>query len=154
MPPSTCPTRPTPPLALGRLVVLVRDYDEALAFYQAAFGATVLFDAPSPTGDRFLHLGFGASPDATATDSGNTPGIGIWLLRVSGADADRVGRQTGGQPLAVFYTPDVAAAVARVQAAGGKTVRPIRSAGGASFAHVVDLYGNEFVIVQLPEGKG
>ncbi len=132
------------PFTFGRTVVLVRDYDEALAFYQAAFGARVLFDAPSPNGDRYLHvaLSAGAESEASATP-------GFWLLRASGEDTLRVGDQTGGQPLAVLYTKDAPAAVARVEAAGGPVRRPMASAGGARFAHVADLYGNEFVIVEL-----
>jgi predicted enzyme related to lactoylglutathione lyase len=127
-----------PPLTLGRVVVLVRDYEAALAFYRAAFGARVLFDAPSPAGGRYLHLGFGGES-----------GAGLWLMRVGEADAGRVGRQTGGEPLAVFYTPDVEAAVARAKAAGATIVRAVDTAGGGSFAHVADLYGNEFVLVEL-----
>lgn len=126
-----------PPLTLGRVVVLVRDYDAALAFYQAAFGAQVLFDAPSPTGDRYLHVGFG--PEASA---------GVWFLRAGGEAATRVGRQTGGEPLAVFYTSDVRAAVSRAEAAGAQITRPVESADGASFAHVTDLYGNVLVLVE------
>ncbi|HEV7992366.1 MAG TPA: VOC family protein [Gemmatimonadaceae bacterium] len=125
-------------LTLGRVVVLIRDYDEALAFYRSAFGASVLFDAPSPNGDRYLHLGFG--PDASA---------GVWLLRATGEATARVGRQTGGEPLAVFYTSDLRAAVARAAAGGAEIVRPVESADGASFAHVTDLYGNVFVLVEL-----
>ena len=127
-----------PPLTLGRLVVLIRDYDEALAFYRAAFGAHVLFDAPSPTGDRYLHVGFGTEGSA-----------GVWFLRGAGETASRIGRQTGGEPLAVFYTADVHATVARAVAAGAEVVRPIDSAAGASFAHVADLYGNVFVFAEL-----
>jgi len=127
-----------PPLTLGRLVVLVHDYDVALAFYRAAFGAEVLFDAPTPSGDRYLHIGFG--PEA---------GAGVWLLRAGGEAAARVGRQTGGEPLAVFYTPDVRAAVARAAAAGAEVVRPVESADGASFAHVADVYGNVLVLVEF-----
>jgi predicted enzyme related to lactoylglutathione lyase len=144
------PTRASPavaPLTLGRVVVLVRDYDAALAFYRAAFGARVLFDAPSPSGDRYLHLGFGAPTDDPSADG--APGVGLWLLRAGGEDAARVGRQTGGQPLAVCYTPDVRAAVARAKAAGATVVRPVAAADGAAFAHVADLYGNEFVLVEL-----
>lgn len=142
-----------PPLTLGRIVILVRDYDAALAFYQAAFGARVLFDVPSPSGDRYLHLGFDAEATvAPPNRSGGALGAGIWLLRATGAEEAHVGRQTGGQPLAVFYTPDVRAAVARVQAAGGRVVRPVAVADGARFAHVTDLYGNEFVLVELAAG--
>jgi predicted enzyme related to lactoylglutathione lyase len=133
------PTK-APPLTLGRLVVLVREYDAALAFYQAAFGARVLFDAPTSSGGRYLHLGF------------DDAGIGVWLLRAEGVNDARVGRQTGGEPMAVFYTPDVRAAVARVQSADGIVVRPVAMADGARFAHVADLYGNEFVLVELASG--
>ena len=126
------------PLTLGRIVVLVRDYDAALAFYRAAFGATVLFDAPTASGGRYLHLGFGS-----------VPGVGVWLMRAGEADSERVGRQTGGEPLAVFYTPDVRAALGRAEAAGGAVVRPLETADGAQFAHVADLYGNIFLLVEL-----
>lgn len=143
MPSSNASATSAPPLTLGRIVVLVRDYDEALAFYQAAFGAQVMFDAPSPSGDRYLHLGFG---DA---DEGTVQGAGIWLLAARGEDDTRVGRQTGGQPIGVFYTTDVQGAVERLEQAGGSIARPVASAGGARFAHVNDLYGNEFVLVEL-----
>ncbi len=148
MPPTIGSRTSAPPLTLGRIVVLVRDYDAALAFYRAAFGAHVLFDAPAPSGDRYLHLGFGAAP-ADAAGAAATGGAGVWLMRAGEGDDARVGRQTGGQPLAVFYTPDVRAAIGRVEAAGGTTVRPVRTDAGASFAHIADLYGNEFVLVEV-----
>jgi predicted enzyme related to lactoylglutathione lyase len=146
------PTSPGPVLTLGRVVLLVRDYDAALAFYQAAFGARVLFDAPSPSGDRYLHLGFGAEASALDGGRGGAPALGIWLLRASGADEALVGRQAGGQPLVVFYTTDVEVAVARAQAAGAALVRPVTVADGATFAHVADLYGNEFVLAEIAAG--
>jgi predicted enzyme related to lactoylglutathione lyase len=133
------PSVSAPPLTLGRVVVLVRDYDAALAFYQQAFGVQVLFDAPSAAGGRYLHVGFG--PGSAA---------GVWFLRPGGAALARVGQQTGGEPLAVLYTPDVRAAVARAVAAGAELVRPIESADGATFAHVADLYGNVLLLVTLP----
>ena len=138
----------SPPLTLGRVVVLVHDYDAALAFYRAAFGARVLFDTPRPAGGRYLHLGFGAPMGSDGCS--DAPGVGIWLLQPGAEGTERVGRQTGGEPLAVFYTPDVRGAVARAEAAGASTVRPLEVADGASFAHVADLYGNVFVLVELP----
>jgi predicted enzyme related to lactoylglutathione lyase len=135
------------PLALGRLVVLVRDYDTALEFYRAAFGARVLFDAPLPSGDRYLHLGFDGETDYSVPTG--APAVGVWLLRAGGESETRVGRQTGGEPLAVFYTPDVRGAAARAEAAGAELVRPVVTADGASFAHVADLYGNVFVLVEF-----
>jgi predicted enzyme related to lactoylglutathione lyase len=147
MPATIPPEVSAPPLTLGRLVVLVDDYDAALAFYRAAFGATVLFDAPGPVGDRYVHLGFDGT--ATGTPRRGDPGIGLWLLRASGAARERIGQQTGGEPLAVFYTADVAAAVARAAEAGARIARSVEMADGARFAHVADLYGNVFVLVEL-----
>lgn len=137
-------TTTAPSISLGRVVILVRDYATALAFYQAALGATVLFDATTPTGQRLLHVGFlGGQPGATSA--------GFWLLEPSGPEATAlIGRQTGGHPLAVLYTPDCAGAVARFTAAGGTLRRPAQTADGATFAHVEDLYGNELILVQLP----
>ena len=135
---SVLPIADASPLTLGRIVVLVREYDAALDFYRAAFGATVLFDTPTASGGRYLHLGFGS-----------VAGVGVWLMRAGEADTERVGRQTGGEPLAVFYTPDVRAALARAEAAGGAVVRPLETADGARFAHVADLYGNVFVLAEL-----
>jgi predicted enzyme related to lactoylglutathione lyase len=137
----------TAPLTLGRLVVLVEDYDAALSFYQSAFGARVLFDAPAPGGGRYLHVGFGSGEDE-ANDA-SASGAAIWLLRAGGGDGGRVGHQTGGEPVAVFYTPDVKAAVERAEAAGAAIVRTLETTDGASFAHVADLYGNVFVLVQM-----
>lgn len=128
-----------PPLTLGRVVVLVRDCEAALAFYRAAFGARVLYDGPGPSGERYLHVGFGAET-----------GAGIWLLRAGGGSSARVGQQTGGEPLIVFYTPDLAVAVARAVAAGAEIVRAVEHADGAGFAHLADLYGNVILLVELP----
>lgn len=147
--PSTPHAPPT--FSLGRLVILVRDHDEALEFYRSAFGARVIFDAPAPGGDRFLHVAL----DGDVEDvPGDRAPVGIWFLRAGAEDDGRVGLQAGGQPLAVLYTPDVVGAVARVESAGGTTARPVATAGGASFAHVRDLYGNELVLVQLGSGAG
>lgn len=132
-------SHPAAALRLGRVVVLVHDYEEALRFYREAFGAQLLFDGPSPTGDRYLHVGFGGEA-----------GTGVWFLRAQGETASRVGRQTGGEPLAVLYAEDLQAALARARGAGATVIRPVETAAGACFAHLADLYGNVFVIVELP----
>lgn len=139
-------------LSFGRLVVLVRDYGEALAFYGAAFGAQVLFDAASPDGGRYLHLTLGG--DMMDRGDRGRPSAGIWLLQASDADSSLVGRQAGRQPLAVLYASDVRAALRRAEAAGASVVRPLVEADGASFAHVADLYGNEYVLVELAAAPG
>lgn len=142
-----------PTITLGRVVILVRDYTEALRFYQEAFGAEVLFDAPAPDGTRYLHLGFSAA-GAQNESGGSGASTGIWFLRPKNGDETHVGRQTGGEPLAVFYTDDVEGAARRVADAGGKRLTAVVESGGARHAHVADLYGNVFVLVEFLEKSG
>jgi catechol 2,3-dioxygenase-like lactoylglutathione lyase family enzyme len=128
---------------LGRVVVLVHHYDEALAFYTEQFGCDVVLDRPGPDGQRFVHVRF---PGDTAA---------IWLLR-PGAEAgvDRVGAQTGGEPVAVLYTDDLRELVARWRSRQVRFRVDPYEAEGTQVCHVLDLYGNEFVAVQLAELTG
>lgn len=132
-------------VSLGRVVLLVHDYDVALDFYRAALGAEPIFDQPTPSGDRYLHLGL---PGQAAGDGAGPP-VGLWLLRATGDDAALVGRQAAGHPLLVLYTGDCDAAVERFVRAGGSLRQPARTEAGARFAHVADLYGNELLLVQM-----
>ena len=138
-----------PPTTIGRTVVLVRDEDDAAAFYHATFGFTTLHDSTSPTGQRFLHVG---PPAALQPPHG--PPAGLWLLRAGPDDTALVGRQAGGQPLLVLYTADCRAHCERLRELGVRIVRPPAEGGGALFAHCQDLYGNEIVLVQLAARAG
>lgn len=128
--------------ALGRTVLLVHDYDEALAFYRDTLGFHPLHDVTSPDGQRFLHVGM--------PGQGGTPPVGLWLLQPGGGDEGLVGRQAGGQPLLVLYTADCRGACERLEARGVRFKTPPAEADGATFAHFLDLYGNEIVLVELP----
>jgi catechol 2,3-dioxygenase-like lactoylglutathione lyase family enzyme len=132
--------------SLGRTVLLVRNYDEALAFYRDALGFTVLYDQTASNGQRFLHIG--------VPGQAGSPPVGLWMLEADGTDAALVGRQAGSHPLFVLYTADCRSTADELARRGV----PIRKApvedSGAVFAHVADLYGNELVLVQLTEGRG
>ena len=122
---------------LGRMVILVEDYDEAIDFYTRKLGFEVFVDMDaSPR--RYVHVRLPSQPD-----------VGIWLMRAESTDQRaRVGAQTAGQPCAVLYTDDLAQGHAELVERGVVFVRPPREEGGAAFAHFLDLYGNEFVLVQ------
>lgn len=125
---------------VGRLVLLVRDYDEAIDFY-GKLGFDVLFDERSPDGFRFVHLGLG-----------DQNGVGLWLLQP--ADEEQmgsIGRQTGGQPLMVLYTNDLLADHEALTAQGVEFREPPREEADSFVAHVLDVYGNELVLVQVKQ---
>lgn len=131
--------------ALGRFVLLVRDYGEALAFYRDILGFATLYDQTASTGQRFLHVG--------VPGQAGTPPVGLWMLEVTGADADLVGRQAGSHPLLVVYTADCRATVAELERRGVTFRKAPVEDSGAVYAHFADLYGNELVLVQLTAGK-
>src|SRR5688572_8423431 len=83
--------------SLGRVIILVRDYDQAFEFYQRVFSCRKLFDSLSPGGQRFLHIAFSQDDD-----------IGIWFLKADGPEQESViGNQTAGQPTLVIYTEKI-----------------------------------------------
>lgn len=125
---------------VGRVVVLVRDYDEAIEFY-AGLGFQRLFDGRSDNGFRFVHLGL---PEQN--------GVGLWLLQPADDEQSAlIGRQTGGQPLMVLYTDDVHAEYMRLSSLGVNFREDPREEEDSYVAHFRDLYGNEIVLVQVKD---
>ncbi|GAA4155230.1 hypothetical protein GCM10022286_03900 [Gryllotalpicola daejeonensis] len=122
---------------LRRAVVLVDDQDAALKFYTEAFGCRVLHDGVAEDGQRFVHVAF-------AGDDG-----GVWLLRSQSAEGlARVGAQTGGEPVAVLYTDEFDRTVAAWRENGVRFRIEPTYAAGARVCHVLDLLGNEYVLVE------
>lgn len=122
----------------GRMVLLVRDYDEAIAFYTDKFGFEVFVDIRAGE-RRFVHLRLPSQSD-----------VGLWLMAADTPEQmARVGAQTAGQPCAVLYTDDLIADYERLTRRGvAFRHAPVREAD-AGYAHMLDLYGNEFVLVEL-----
>jgi len=125
-------------ISLGRTVLLVKDYDEALRFYRDVFGARILFDQDSNFGLRFLHIALGNDTH------------GIWLLKAENREERiRVGQQTADQPALVLYTDDLAACYRHMKLKNVTIKLEPATNPVYSFFHCLDLYGNELVIVQL-----
>lgn len=95
--------------------------DEAVAFYEAAFGWTLA---------RF-------GPTYAATTTGDTD-LG---LQADSAEATKA-------PLAVIQVEDIAAAAAAVEAAGGDIIRPVFDFPGGRRFHFRDPTGNELAVWQ------
>jgi predicted enzyme related to lactoylglutathione lyase len=99
----------------------VSDLAAATTFYESAFGWTM--------------TGFGPSYAATLT--GDTD-IG---LQADSADATQA-------PLPVIDVPDLEAALAGIEKAGGTIVRPVFAFPGGRRFHFLDPAGNELAAVE------
>jgi predicted enzyme related to lactoylglutathione lyase len=120
---------------IGRLIILVNDFGEALNFYEKNFNAKVLVDYTTAEGQRFLHIGFDTA-DA----------IGIWFLK---GESARIGNQTAGEPTFVMYTNALDALYQKLLKNGVKIkLKPVY-ADAYSFFHCYDLYGNEIIVTEL-----
>lgn len=84
---------------LARIAILVRDYDEALAWYTGALGFRCIEDAPREAGKRWLVV---APPSAS-------PQAALLLARAATpAQVNQIGNQSGGRVWLFLHTDDFA----------------------------------------------
>ncbi|MEU7281535.1 VOC family protein [Streptomyces sp. NPDC045431] len=128
---------PTSYIALVTLVV--RDYDEALAFYTGALGFELVEDSPRPDDGRWV----------VVRPRGAGAGTGLLLARAAGEEQEAsVGAQTGGRVGFFLHTGDFAADHARMRAAGVRFLEEPRHEPYGTVAVFEDLYGNRWDLLQ------
>lgn len=126
---------------IGRVIILVEDYDKAFEFYEKNFFCKKLYEATTPDGQRFLHVSFSDSD-----------GIGIWFLKADSLEQEnKIGRQTAGQPTIVIYTDEIDGLYQHLQNNGVKIIEKLIATPESKFFHCLDLYGNRITVVQLAE---
>jgi catechol 2,3-dioxygenase-like lactoylglutathione lyase family enzyme len=130
---------------LALVTLLVRDYDEALAFYVDVMGFRCVEDTPMPAQDkRWVVV---APPGARET--------GLLLARASTpAQLARVGDQTGGRVAFFLHTDDIARDLARVRAGGVTVVRGPAVEPYGTVAVLRDLYGNLWDLIEPAPAPG
>jgi len=125
------------PMRLTLTALLVRDYDEAIAFYVGKLGFDLTADDDQGGGKRWV----------VVTPSGG--GAGLLLARASGADQQaRIGDQTGGRVGLFLQTDDFAADHARMSAAGVRFAEAPRHEPYGTVAVFEDLYGNRWDLIE------
>ena len=126
---------------LGLVSLVVRDYDEALAFYVGKLGFRLIEDSPVPEqGKRWVVV---APPGAAG-------GAKLLLARASNPEqAARIGNQTGGRVFLFLYTDDFWRDFNAYQAMGVEFVRAPSEAPYGTVAVFKDLYGTLWDLVQL-----
>lgn len=127
---------------LAHIALVVRDYDEALAFYVGKLGFTLVADEYQPEQDkRWVTIRPpGASENATT----------ILLARASSAEQEGfVGNQAGGRVFLFLATDDFDRDYAAYMAAGITWVRPPAVQPYGKVAVFADLYGNLWDLVEF-----
>jgi catechol 2,3-dioxygenase-like lactoylglutathione lyase family enzyme len=129
-----------PHLALVALVV--RDYDEAIAFYVGTLGFTLEQDKFQPEQNkRWVVVAPPHAPPA---------GCRLLLARANNDEqTSRVGNQTGGRVFLFLYTDDFARDHALYTERGVRFVRPPAEMPYGTVAVFEDLYGNWWDLVQM-----
>lgn len=123
---------------LSLVTVLVRDYDEAIAFYLDALGFELAEDSDRGGGTRWVVV---RPRGAVET--------GLLLARATNDEQRaRVGDQTGGRVGFFVVTEDFHGAYERLRAAGVRFDEEPRYESYGVVAVFADLYGNRFDLIQ------
>lgn len=125
--------------SIGLVSLVVRDYDEALAFYVGSLGFTLVEDTPVESQDKRWVV---VSPPG-ATESR------LLLARASTPEqVAQVGHQTGGRVFLFLYTDDFWRDFRAYQTKGVVFVRGPQEQAYGTVAVFKDLYGNLWDLLQ------
>ena len=121
---------------LSLTALLVRDYDEALAFYVGKLGFELVEDTDQGGGKRWVVV------RPKGSDAG------LLLARATGAQAARIGDQAGGRVFLFLETDDFARDHAAFTAAGVRFLEAPRREPYGRVAVFEDLYGTRWDLIQ------
>lgn len=124
---------------IGYVSLLVRDYDEALAYYTRVLGFRLIEDTPLAPGKRWVLV---APPGPAA-------GACLLLARAkTTAELAAVGNQAGGRVFLFLHTDDFARDYATFCARGVAFLEEPRTEAYGTVAVFRDLYGNKWDLLQ------
>jgi lactoylglutathione lyase len=124
---------------IGYVAVVVRDYDEAIAFYTKVLGFTLTEDTDLGGGKRWVLV---APP--------NSAGTLLLLARAATPEQEsRVGNQTGGRVFLFLHTDDFWRDYHALRSRGVRFESEPRQEAYGTVAVFVDLYGNRWDLLEL-----
>jgi catechol 2,3-dioxygenase-like lactoylglutathione lyase family enzyme len=126
---------------LAHVALLVRDYDEAIAYFTGPLGFSLLEDTRLGGGQRWVLV--------APTDRGGT--ALLLAQAATPAQSARVGDQTGGRVFLFLRTDDFWRDYHDFKSRGVEFAEAPREEPYGTVAVFVDLYGNRWDLVQ-PRG--
>ena len=124
---------------LGHVTLVIRDYDEAIAFFTGPLGFELLEDKPFGEG-RWVTVALPNHRDLTLALE----------LATSAEDQSLVGRQAGSHALLALDTSDCLADYRRMKPLGVKFLGEPQSGPWGAGVQLEDLYGNKLFLSQEP----
>jgi catechol 2,3-dioxygenase-like lactoylglutathione lyase family enzyme len=123
-------------LQIATVALVVRDYDEAIAWYRRALGFDLLADVDQGGGKRWVVVGTASGP-------------GLLLARAATpAQEQRIGDQTGGRVFLFLHTDDFARDHAGFIERGVVFREAPRHEAYGTVAVFEDLYGNLWDLIE------
>lgn len=127
-----------PNRTLVQIALLVRDYDEAIAYYTNTLGFTLIEDSPREAGKRWVVVSPGKA------------GANLLLARAANdRQQGQIGDQCGGRVFLFLHTDDFARDHRDYLARGVKFVESPRYEDYGTVAVFEDLYGNRWDLIEL-----
>ncbi len=125
------------PQRIARVTIVVRDYDEALAYYTEVLGFELIEDTTLSATKRWIVV----APRGGA-------GAALLLARAATAEQERcVGNQTGGRVFLFLHSDDFRRDYAAMKARGVSFIEEPRQESYGTVAVFEDLYGNRWDLV-------
>jgi catechol 2,3-dioxygenase-like lactoylglutathione lyase family enzyme len=126
--------------SLAHVALVVRDYDEAIAFFTRKLRFTLVADEHQPEQDKRWVL---VAPPGSS-------GTSLLLARASSPEQEAfIGNQAGGRVFLFLATDDFDRDHAAMTAAGITFVRPPKQAPYGKVGVFQDLYGNLWDLVEF-----
>ena len=128
--------------SLALIALVVRDYDEAIAFFTETLRFSLVEDTPLGVGKRWVVV----AP---------SQGKGASLLLAKAATPEQeahVGNQTGGRVFLFLHTSDFQDDYRHLQARGVKFANEPREEPYGRVVVFFDLYGNKWDLIQPNDG--
>ena len=124
--------------SIAHVALVVRDYDEAIAFFTEKLGFDLIEDTPLGDGKRWALV--------APRDGG---GAALLLARAATPEQEsRVGNQTGGRVFLFLRTDDFQRDYEAMRSRGVRFIETPRREAYGTVAVYLDLYGNKWDLVE------
>ena len=124
--------------SITRVTIVVRDYDEAIAYYTGSLGFALVEDTDMGNGKRWV----------VVAPKGGT-GAALLLARAANDEqVSRIGNQTGGRVFLFLHTDDFWRDYNEMKSSGVRFIEEPRQEPFGTVVVFEDLYGNRWDMVQ------